>query len=112
MARPKIINVNLTDYIQKRLHIFLITNNTIYILDVTMPSSIKCYKEEFMHVDSIAVTQQCGLNGDDANNVVVIVGLSSLEGNIWDGAIRIFSSSLNLNEEEGTISTYIEFDFT
>ena len=67
---------------------------------------LKCYKEEFMHVDSIAVTQQCGLNGDDANNVFVIVGLSSLEGNIWDGAIRLFSSSLNLDEEEGTISTY------
>ena len=68
---------------------------------------IKCYKEEFMHVDSIAVTQQC-----DTNNVFVIVGLSSLEGNIWDGAIRLFSSSINLNEEEGTISTYIESDFT
>ena len=58
-----------------------------------------------MHVDSIAVTQHCGLNNgdDDANNVFVIVGLSSLEGNIWDGAIRIFSNFLNLSEEEGMI---------
>ena len=64
----------------------------------------KCYKEEFMHVDSISVTQHCGLNTEDSNNnVFILVGLSSLEGNIWDGAIRLISDSLSYDDEEGLI---------
>ena len=65
----------------------------------------KYYKEEFMHVDSIAVTQHCGLNIEDTNNnnVFILVGLSSLEGNIWDGAIRLISDSLSYDDEEGLI---------
>ena len=60
----------------------------------------KCYKEEFMHVDSIAVTQQCGLDTQyHSRNVFVAVGLSSLEGNIWDGAIRLISDAPNIGEE-------------
>ena len=64
----------------------------------------KCYNEEFMHVDSISVTQHCGLNTEDSNNnVFILVGLSSLEGNIWDGAIRLISDSLSYDDEEGLI---------
>ena len=64
----------------------------------------KCYKEEFMHVDSISVTQHCGLSTEDSNNnVFILVGLSSLEGNIWDGAIRLISDSLSYDDEEGLI---------
>lgn len=53
----------------------------------------KLFIEETLHVDSIAVTKQCSLNAEA--DAFTLIGLSSLEGNIWDGAIRLIANTVS-----------------
>jgi len=47
-----------------------------------------------MQIDTIAVAEKYNSAENDAD-FFVLVGLSNLEGNIWDGAIRLLSYKFN-----------------